>query len=157
MREIVQINVGSWGVKIGYKYWEMIGQEHMIDNDGRYHGEQEIDMLNTHIWYNQVAENKYVPRCIFVDLDPRTNDEVLSGPLGRHFNQDNFISGMSGTGGNWAKGFYTDGNDLSGNLFNFYLFFYFINKCNFSIHYIWLTHKIRISLYINSLNNHCLM
>ena len=34
---------------------------------------------------------RYVPRAVFVDLEPGTMDSVRSGPLGQIFRPDNFI------------------------------------------------------------------
>ena len=37
MREIIQIQVGKGGNKIGTKFWERINSEHGIDNNGAYY------------------------------------------------------------------------------------------------------------------------
>lgn len=55
---------------------------------------------------------RYVPRFISVDLEPGTTAHVQSGPLGHLFRPDNFVSGLSGAGNNFAKGYYTEGADL---------------------------------------------
>ena len=114
----------------------MIGQEHSVDNNRVYAGSDDRELLNIQIWYNQIADRRYTPRSIFVDLDSRSNDEVLSGPLGGLFNQDNFISGLNGTGSNWAKGHYTDGMELKGNKIfaklNYVNDFIYIILCTFS-------------------------
>ena len=39
-------------------------------------------------------------------------DSVRSGPFGQIFRPDNFVFGQSGAGNNWAKGFYSEGNEL---------------------------------------------
>lgn len=60
----------------------------------------------------QVDHRKYVPRSVLVDLEPGTIDAVRSGPCGDLFRPDNYVSGHSGAGNNWAKGHYTDGAEL---------------------------------------------
>lgn len=35
--------------------------------------------------------------------------QVKSGPLGQLFKPDTFITGQSGAGNNWGKGYYTEG------------------------------------------------
>ena len=92
----------------------MIGKEHSIQDDGTYSGSDDAELLNAQVCYNQISDTKYTPRSIFVDLDSRSSDEVLGGQLGKLFSLDDFVCGIGGTQGNWAKGFYTDGNDLSG-------------------------------------------
>ena len=56
--------------------------------------------------------SKYVPRAVLVDLEPGTIDAVRGGPRGELFRPDNYVSGHSGAGNNWAKGHYTDGAEL---------------------------------------------
>ena len=62
------------------------------------------------MYYNEVAENRYVPRAVLTDLEPGTMDAVRGGTYGQIFRPDNFIYGQSGAGNNWAKGHYTEGN-----------------------------------------------
>ena len=92
----------------------MIGKEHSIQDDGTYSGIDDEELLNAQICYNHISDTKYTPRSVFVDLDSRSSDEVLGGQLGKLFSLDDFVYGIGGIQGNWAKGFYTDGNDLSG-------------------------------------------
>lgn len=54
-----------------------------------------------------------MPRAVLVDLEPGTLDSVRSGPYGQIFRPDNFVSGHSGAGNNWAKGHYTEGAELA--------------------------------------------
>ena len=61
------------------------------------------------MYYNEVTDNKYVPRAILVDLEPGTMDSVRGGPYGSLFRPDNYVFGQSGAGNNWAKGHYTEG------------------------------------------------
>ena len=112
MREVVQLNFGQWGNQIGSTFWKMIGEEHSVDLDGSYIGEQDQELLNINIYYNQITDNKYVPRWVFTDLDPRSNDAILSGEMGHLYSLDSFVSGASGTDNNWAKGHYTDYYDI---------------------------------------------
>ena len=39
-------------------------------------------------------------------------DSVRGSPYGQLFRPDNFVYGQSGAGNNWAKGHYTEGDDL---------------------------------------------
>ena len=54
----------------------------------------------------------FVPRAIFVDLDSSSIDQVRSGLIGSIFDPNNFVFTQRGAGGNWAKGFYTEGAEL---------------------------------------------
>ncbi|THH01140.1 hypothetical protein EW026_g1500 [Hermanssonia centrifuga] len=112
MREIVHLQTGQCGNQIGAKFWEVVSDEHGIDRDGLYKGNNDLQLERINVYYNEVGANKYVPRAVLVDLEPGTMDSVRSGPLGNLFRPDNFVFGQSGAGNNWAKGHYTEGAEL---------------------------------------------
>ena len=92
------------GNQIGAKFWEVVSDEHGIDREGLYKGNNDLQLERINVYYNEVGANKYVPRAVLVDLEPGTMDSVRSGPLGNLFRPDNFVFGQSGAGNNWAKG-----------------------------------------------------
>ena len=113
MREIVHIQTGQCGNQIGQKFWETISEEHGIDGEGFYHGDNDLQLDRINVYYNTGAVgNKYVPRAIMVDLEPGTMDSLRGGKLGKLFRPDNFVFAQSGAGNNWAKGHYTEGAEL---------------------------------------------
>ncbi|KAJ1158388.1 hypothetical protein NDU88_011078 [Pleurodeles waltl] len=112
MREIVHIQVGQCGNKIGYKFWEGVSDEHGINPTGSYAGDSDLQLERINVYYNETSSRKYVPRAILVDLEPGTMDSVRSGPFGQLFRPDNFIFGHTGAGNNWARGHYTEGAEL---------------------------------------------
>jgi len=89
---------------LGVKFWEVVSDEHGIERDGLYKGTNDLQLERISVYYNEAGVNKYVPRCVLVDLEPGTMDAVRSGPLGGLFRPDNFVFGQSGAGNNWAKG-----------------------------------------------------
>ncbi|XP_050360178.1 tubulin beta chain-like [Nymphalis io] len=112
MREIVHIQAGQCGNQIGSKFWEIISDEHGIDETGIYKGVSPLQKERLNVYYNEASGGKYVPRAVLVDLEPGTMDSVRSGPYGQLFRPDNFVFGQSGAGNNWAKGHYTEGAEL---------------------------------------------
>ncbi|KAN0060129.1 Tubulin beta chain (Beta tubulin) [Thecaphora frezii] len=112
MREIVHLQTGQCGNQIGTKFWEVLSNEHGIDNAGNYEGSSDDQLARINVYYNEAAGNKYVPRAVLVDLEPGTMDSTRSGPIGSLFRPDNFVFGQSGAGNNWAKGHYTEGAEL---------------------------------------------
>ncbi|KAG5610840.1 hypothetical protein H5410_022121 [Solanum commersonii] len=62
--------------------------------------------------YNEVTSGRFVPRDVLMDLEPRTMDNIRSGPYRQIFHPDNFVFGQSGAGNNWAKVSYTEGAKL---------------------------------------------
>lgn len=90
--------------RVGAKFWEVVSDEHGIERDGLYKGNNDLQLERISVYYNEIGSNKYVPRAVLVDLEPGTMDSVRSGPLGSLFRPDNFVFGQSGAGNNWAKG-----------------------------------------------------
>nr|P32925.2 RecName: Full=Tubulin beta-2 chain; AltName: Full=Beta-2-tubulin [Geotrichum candidum] len=114
MREIVSIQCGQAGMnQVSTAFWSTITDEHGLDADGHLRPDAsslESDRLD--VFFNEASNKKYVPRAVAVDLEPATLDAIRSGPLGHIYRPDNLISGESGAGNNWAKGFYTEGAEL---------------------------------------------
>lgn len=112
MREILHIQGGQCGNQIGAKFWEVICDEHGIDQTGRYSGDSDLQLERINVYYNEASGGRYVPRAVLMDLEPGTMDSIRSGPFGQIFRPDNFVFGQSGAGNNWAKGHYTEGAEL---------------------------------------------
>lgn len=112
MREILHIQGGQCGNQIGAKFWEVICDEHGIDNTGKYSGDSDLQLERINVYYNEASGGRYVPRAVLMDLEPGTMDSLRSGPFGQIFRPDNFVFGQSGAGNNWAKGHYTEGAEL---------------------------------------------
>jgi tubulin beta len=113
VREIVHIQAGQCGNQIGAKFWEVISNAHGIDPTGSYHGDSDLQLERINVYYNEATGGKYVPRAVLVDLEPGTMDSVRAGQYGQLFRPDNFVFGQSGAGNNWAKGYYTEGQELA--------------------------------------------
>ena len=112
MREIVEIQVGQCGNQISSKFWEMICNEHGIDQEGTLlNGEPSLtEKIN--VYFRESSYGRLVPRAVLTDLEPGVLEYIRASPNGRLFRPDNFIYGTNGAGNNWAKGHYTDGTDL---------------------------------------------
>lgn len=112
MREIVHIQTGQCGNQIGTKFWEVVCEEHGIDQTGAFKGESPLQLERIDVYFTEASEKRYVPRSIMVDLEPGTMDAIRSGLYGPIFRPDNFVFGQSGAGNNWAKGHYTEGAEI---------------------------------------------
>ncbi|GJN91504.1 hypothetical protein Rhopal_004527-T1 [Rhodotorula paludigena] len=112
MREIVHLQTGQCGNQIGTKFWETITEEHGIDGQGAYKGDNDLQLERLNVYFNEAGNSRYVPRAVLVDLEPGTMDVIRGGPLGGLFRPDNMVHAQSGAGNNWAKGHYTEGAEL---------------------------------------------
>lgn len=63
-------------------------------------------------FFNETSSGKFVPRALFIDLEPTAIDEVKSGTDGQLYNPQQFISGKEDAGNNFACGYYTLGRKL---------------------------------------------
>ncbi|CAO3569785.1 unnamed protein product [Mortierella alpina] len=106
MREIVHLQTGQCGNQIGGKFWEVISEEHGIDNTGVYGGDSDLQLERINVYYNEANGGKYVPRAVLVDLEPGTIDAVRTGPFGQLFRPDNYILARA------VPGHYTEGAEL---------------------------------------------
>ncbi|KAK5891543.1 hypothetical protein CgunFtcFv8_018779 [Champsocephalus gunnari] len=113
MRECISIHVGQAGVQMGNTCWELYCLEHGIQPDGRMPAEKVAkgpdDSFTT--FFSETGTGKYVPRAIFVDLEPTVIDEVRTGPYRGLFHPEQMISGKEDAANNYARGHYTVGKE----------------------------------------------
>lgn len=71
-RECISVHVGQAGVQMGNTCWELYCLEHGIQPDGQMPSSkpagQGDDSFTT--FFSETGTGKYVPRAIFVDLEP---------------------------------------------------------------------------------------
>jgi tubulin gamma len=108
-REIITLSVGQAGNQIGGCFWNQLCFEHQIDpHDGsaKAEGEETNDRKDV-FFYQSDYQDKYIPRALLMDLEPRVVQKLASQKTERLFNPENvFVSpDGSGAGNNWASGF----------------------------------------------------
>ncbi|AOW05649.1 Tubulin/FtsZ, GTPase domain-containing protein [Yarrowia lipolytica] len=114
MREVISINVGQAGCQIGNSCWELYCLEHGIQPDGyldpdRKTGSREEGFST---FFSETGSGKYVPRTIYVDLEPNVVDEVRTGKYKNLFHPEQLITGKEDAANNYARGHYTVGKEL---------------------------------------------
>ncbi|CAG9321093.1 unnamed protein product [Blepharisma stoltei] len=84
--------------------------EHGLKNDRHFanEGDPYDDCLTS--FFAETKENEYVPRSLFIDLEPTAINEVKRGINGRLFLPEQFISGKEDAASNYARGYYSIGN-----------------------------------------------
>lgn len=111
MKEIISIHVGQAGIQIGNACWELFCLEHGIKPDGRMpEGEPKIggdDAFNT--FFSESETGRFVPRAVFVDLEPTVVDEVKTGTYRQLFHSEQFVTGTQDAANNYSRGYYTQG------------------------------------------------
>ena len=110
MREVVSLHIGQAGIQMGNSCWELYCLEHGISPDGSMQegptAKGRDYAFNT--FFSEVA-GKYVPRAVFMDLEPTYIDEVRKGAYRQLFHPDQMINGKEDAANNYARGHYTIG------------------------------------------------
>eukprot|EP00747_Dinoflagellata_sp_TGD_P064012 gnl/TRDRNA2_/TRDRNA2_153703_c0_seq2.p1 gnl/TRDRNA2_/TRDRNA2_153703_c0~~gnl/TRDRNA2_/TRDRNA2_153703_c0_seq2.p1 ORF type:complete len:197 (-),score=10.32 gnl/TRDRNA2_/TRDRNA2_153703_c0_seq2:75-665(-) len=93
VKECITIHIGQAGCQIGQSLWELFCIEHGIQPDGNNpsdttHGDA-TDTYNT--FFSETASGKHVPRSVFIDTDPSSKEDILSGKYGKLFHPDSLI------------------------------------------------------------------
>jgi tubulin alpha len=114
MREVLTIMMGQGGCQMGNACWELFCLEHGIQPDGQMPSDKTIgggdDAFNT--FFSETGAGKYVPRTVFVDLEPTVIDEVRTGTYRQLFHPEQLISGKEDAANNFARGHYTVGKEI---------------------------------------------
>ena len=113
MREVISLHVGQCGAQIGNSCWELYCLEHNITPDGRSASDEGGSRGNSSFstFFNETGSGKYVPRAIYVDLEPSVIDEIRTGTYRSLFHPEQLISGKEDAANNYARGHYTVGKE----------------------------------------------
>lgn len=63
-------------------------------------------------FFTETRTGKYVPRSIFVDLEPSPIDEIRHGAYRHLFHPELLINGKEDAANNYARGHYTVGKNI---------------------------------------------
>lgn len=61
---------------------------------------------------SETGAGKYVPRAVFVDLEPTVIDEIRTGTYRRLFHPEQMITGKEDAANNFARGYHSIGNEI---------------------------------------------
>jgi tubulin alpha len=111
-REVLSISVGQGGVQLGNAIWSQYNTEHDIEANGT-RGEN-ANMSDTYFqtFYEETAAGQYVPRNLYVDLEPSVLDDVRRGPYAGLFHSEFLVNGKEDAANNFARGHYTVGKEI---------------------------------------------
>jgi len=97
-------------VQVGNSCWELYCLEHGIGKDGQLEKKgQDTSSFGT--FFNETSSGKYVPRAVFMDLEPTVIDEIKSSSYSKLFHPDQLITGKEDASNNYARGHYTVGKE----------------------------------------------
>ncbi|KAL7671091.1 hypothetical protein ACOME3_006003 [Neoechinorhynchus agilis] len=116
-RECLSIHVGQAGVQMGNACWELYCIEHNIGKDGikleSTDDSEKETSSGCHTFFAETSsKEKFVPRCVHVDLEPSVIDEIRAGPYRKLYHPDQMITGYEDAANNYARGRYTVGREV---------------------------------------------
>jgi len=109
-REVISIAVGQAGIQVGNTIWEQYCSEHNIANDGKLSVEAPDLYFKT--FFEETNAGQFVPRNIYVDLEPTVVDDVRTGARSRMFHPEFLLNGKEDAANNFARGHYTVGKEI---------------------------------------------
>ncbi|CAB3401295.1 unnamed protein product [Caenorhabditis bovis] len=112
MREVVSIHVGQAGAQIGNACWELYCLEHGILPDGTLLDDSSVDNGSLGTFFSETDYGRFVPRSLFVDLEPTVIDEIRTGVYKRLFHPEQLLTGKEDAANNYARGHYTIGKEI---------------------------------------------
>ncbi|KAA0184980.1 Tubulin alpha chain [Fasciolopsis buskii] len=114
MRECISLHIGQSGVQIGNACWELYCLEHGVKPDGLLLTDCESGMRDESFqtFFGETGAGKFVPRVVFVDLEPTVVDEVRTGIYRHLFHPDTLITAKEDAANNYARGHYTHGREI---------------------------------------------
>ncbi|KZW03716.1 tubulin alpha-1B chain [Exidia glandulosa HHB12029] len=113
MREVISVHVGQAGVQIGNACWELYTLEHGLGPDGRLlDNSPSKNDSGFSTFFSETGNHKFVPRSLYVDLEPNVIDEIKTGTYRSLFHPEMMVSGKEDAANNYARGHYTVGKEL---------------------------------------------
>ena len=109
VREILSVGVGQAGVQMGQEVWRQYCAEHQIKADGTRDIDEDPSFLT---FFEEAGTGQFVPRNMFVDLEPNVVDDVRNSAEAKMFHPDFLISGKEDAANNFARGHYTVGKTI---------------------------------------------
>ncbi|KJA23120.1 hypothetical protein HYPSUDRAFT_138071 [Hypholoma sublateritium FD-334 SS-4] len=106
-REFVTLQLGQCGNQVGSAFWQRLCTEHGISEDGILKDASIDGGDRKSAFFYQADDERYIPRAILVDLEPRVINNVLSSAYANLYNPENIYKWKDGggAGNNWAQGY----------------------------------------------------
>ena len=108
-REVITLQVGQCGNRIGTEFWKQLCAEHGIAKDGileEYAANGNAGDRKD-VFFYQADDDHYVPRALLLDLEPRVINTIQNSEYRNLYNAENFFVSSHGGGArnNWASGY----------------------------------------------------
>lgn len=91
---------------VGSEFWKRLCKEHGITPDGGIEGDGTSIGDVKDVFFYQADDDRYTPRAVLMDLEPKVVGGIRRSEYGGLFNPDNMWTSSEerGAGNNWASG-----------------------------------------------------
>ena len=92
---------------MGNEFWKQLLSEHKIGADGASLLEHSEHGDRRSVFFDETEKNRYTPRALLFDLEPRVVSGILQSTTGGIYSPDNIYlyNEGGGAGNNWAAGY----------------------------------------------------
>jgi len=113
VREIISVSVGQGGVQLGNAIWAQYCAEHKISNTGNMPADVREKCDEYFLtFFEETSAGQFVPRNIYVDLEPTVLDDVRRGSTASLFHPEYLVNAKEDAANNFARGHYTVGKEM---------------------------------------------
>jgi len=113
MSEVIQVQVGQAGNRIGADFFRRISAEHGVDSEGKLSEGPAERSYGVHKYFQETSKQTFQPRCILVDLEPSALDQIRGSAEGRLYSPDQYVFDQVGSGNLFPRGRYGEGAELA--------------------------------------------
>lgn len=109
MSEVVHVQVGQAGNRIGASYFNLLCEDHGLDSTGSLLSPNPPSSL--HKVFQETCKQTFQPRSLLIDLEPSTLDQIR-GSTGL-YSSEQYLWDQTGSGNVYARGYYGEGAELA--------------------------------------------
>lgn len=115
--QVIHLHVGQAGTMIGYSMWEMFCQEWGIQGDGtcKYDHAKRDNKNRIGSFFHETKSGKCIPRCLFIDSERDSHDELLTKEYATVFGSDALHCSKQATDACFYKGYESSWYNLEYN------------------------------------------
>ena len=103
VREVVTLNVGGAGVRVGSTVWRQYCAEHNIDESGNKHSSKSDTNINFKTVFEEQSPDQYVARNVSIDLENDSIDCIRNSSHRTLFQSECLLSFNESSGGTFAR------------------------------------------------------
>jgi tubulin alpha len=115
---VVTVGIGQCGVQAMGRYWRTLIREHNLSENGWQI--TNCEDLSAMVHFTEHSQNKFTPRCLFMDLDATTTEVIQTSSIKDLFGPHSFVAGKISAANCYARGRFSTGKTILSEASNKY-------------------------------------